>query len=159
MYEVVLLDSGPLGLLVNEPAALRKPLTDWTESLAVLGRRLVLPESSDYEIRRELLRLTIGPDKPRWAVDGIARLDRLCSRLTYYPISTTIMRRAAELWAEARRRGRPAAPDEHMDFDMILAAMAQVVRDQGFSVVVATDNVRHFLDFIDARPWHDISAA
>ena len=162
MYDAVLLDSGPLGQLVSEPEALRGPVTDWLESLAVRGGRVVLPDSSDYELRRELVRVAKGgrgSGTPHWAEESLVRLDRLRGRLILLPISTAAMRRAAELWADARRRGRAATANDRIDFDVILAAMAQILRDEGLTVVVATDNVKHLRDFIDARPWQDIAAA
>jgi hypothetical protein len=53
----------------------------------------MIPEIADYEVRRELLRA-------RREV-GIRRLDQLKEALTYLPITTAVMLRAAQLWAEA----------------------------------------------------------
>ena len=73
-----------------------------------------VPEIADYEVRRELLR--IG------ATTGLRRLDQVKATLDYAPITTAVMLRAAELWAAARRAGRPMAPPEALDGDCILAA-------------------------------------
>ncbi len=109
-----------------------------------------MPEIADYELRRELLQANL--------VLSVRRLDRLISRVTYQPLSTTIMRRAARLWAETRQRGRPTADPHALDADVILAAGAQELVEAGHDVVVATDNARHLSLFVDARHWSDIEA-
>ena len=57
MSAVIFLDSGPLGVLVNPnnhvtPVAMR----NWLDALLAAGRRVILPEIADYEVRRELIR-------------------------------------------------------------------------------------------------------
>jgi hypothetical protein len=43
-----------------------------------------------------------------------------------------------------------------LDGDVILAAQAMSVMDEGNEVIVATTNVRHLYQFIDAREWRKI---
>lgn len=66
------------------------------------------------------------------------------------------MRRAAELWADARNRGRPTADIHALDADVILAAGAIELSSSGHQVVVVTDNARHLSLFVDARHWSEI---
>jgi hypothetical protein len=66
------------------------------------------------------------------------------------------MLKAAELWAEARKRGRPTADPKELDGDVILAAQAALVADEGNEVIIATTNVGHLSQFIDAREWRFI---
>lgn len=61
--------------------------------------------------------------------------------------------KAAQLWAEARRRGRPTADPKALDGDVILAAQATLVAEEGNEVIVATTNVGHLSQFVDAREW------
>lgn len=112
------------------------------------GASLMVPEIADYEVRRELLRAG--------KAGGVARLDLLVPALGYEPITTDAMRLAAELWADARRGGRPTAPDLALDGDVILAAQAQVLAARHTDVVVATTNAKHLERFVDARLWSDI---
>ncbi len=105
----------------------------------------MLPEIADYEVRRELLRAG--------KVAGIRRLDQLKTTITYRPITTEVMLKAAEFWAEARRRGRPTADPKALDGDVILAAQAVLVADEGNEVIIATTNVGHLSQFVDAREW------
>ncbi|MEQ9553340.1 MAG: nucleic acid-binding protein [Coleofasciculus sp. G3-WIS-01] len=91
----------------------------WFDSLEPKGYTVILPEIADYEVRRELLRAG--------KVAGIRRLDELKAVLTYHPITTAVMLKAAELWAEARRRGKPTADSKALDGDVILAAQAILV--------------------------------
>lgn len=56
MSAAIVLDAGPLGILChpqNPPAALACRL--WVDDLLAKGRRVVVPEIADYEVRRELL--------------------------------------------------------------------------------------------------------
>lgn len=106
---------------------------------------------ADYEVRRELIR--------RGARAGLTRLDQLLLDSMYDPITTLIMRRAAEFWADLRRRGMPTAADSGLDADAILAAQADLIGNPGDVVIVATSNARHLarLPGIDAREWLSIA--
>ena len=64
------------------------------------------------------------------------------------------MLRAAELWAEARRRGRSTADPQVLDCDVILAAQALAI-----GATVVTDNVGHLSLFVEAKSWRDIPVA
>jgi predicted nucleic acid-binding protein len=120
----------------------------WLDDLPLKGYEVMLPEIADYEVRRELLRAG--------KVAGIRRLDQLKAAITYRPITTEVMLKAAELWAEAGRRGRPTAGPKALDGDVILAAQATLVADEGNEVIVATTNVEHLSQFVDARDWRVI---
>ena len=63
------------------------------------GVAVRVPEISDYELRRELLRL----GKTR----SVAVLDRYKAALGYVPLTTEAMLRAAAFWADVRREGNP----------------------------------------------------
>ncbi len=147
MSRIVLLDSGPLGMVTTPKA--KPPIYQecklWFNSLEPKGYTVVLPEIADYEVRRELLRAG--------KVVGIRRLDQLKATISYRPITTEVMLKAAELWAEARRRGRPTADPKALDGDVILAAQATLVAEEGNEVIVATTNVGHLSQFVDAREW------
>ena len=141
MTKAVILDAGPLAR-ISHP----RPNPDvytWLERLLVSGASVLIPEIADYEVRRELLRA--GRTK------GVARLDELKRLLIYVPLDTETMLRAAELWAEARRRGQPTADPRELDADVILAAQAERA-----AAVVATENVGHLSRFVEARNWKEI---
>ena len=84
--------------------------------LLVRGVEVFIPEIADYEVRRELLRAG--------KTAGVMRLGELQKVFTYLPITTSVMRRAAALWAAARNQGRPTADPKALDGDVILAAQA-----------------------------------
>ena len=122
----------------------------WLRSLLAAGVSVRVPEISDYEIRRELLRAD--------RTVGLSRLDRLAEDLDYLPLTTEAMRLAARFWADARNQGQPTASDESLDADVILAAQAATLQvDTDGGVVVATTNPRHLSRFVDARLWQDIN--
>jgi len=112
-----------------------------------VGNRVIIPEIADYEVRRELLR----ENKTK----GIARLNDLAKFLEYLPITTTAMRQAAQLWAQARQQGQPTAGDKTIDGDMILVAQAMTLAI--LDVVIATTNVGHLSKFIAAKLWQNIT--
>lgn len=103
MSRIVLLDSGPLGMVTNPKASSieAEECKLWLNSLPLKGYIVMLSEIADYEVRRELIRA--GKKA------GIRRLDQLKSQLPYRPITTEVMLLAAQLWAQARRAGRPTA--------------------------------------------------
>ena len=48
--------------------------------------------------------------------------------------------------------------DAALDGDVILAAQALLATEEsGERIVVATANVRHLGQFVDARPWQEIA--
>ena len=147
MTAAILLDSGPLGLLCNpnnssQPMACRA----WLAACQAAGRRVIVPEIADYEVRRELTRIRSHA--------GIGNLDALAASLDYLPLTTAAMRTAADLWAQARRSGHPTAADPALDADVILAAQALSL---GVAVVVATANVGHLSRYAPADVWTNIT--
>jgi predicted nucleic acid-binding protein len=115
----------------------------------VNGSMVAIPEIADYEVRRGLI--LAG------AIEGIKRLDELREDLGYYiPISTDAMRRAAELWADARRKGIATADDKEIDADVILAAQAMLFTGLTDRLIVATYNARHLSRYVNAQHWRDI---
>ncbi len=146
---LVFLDSKPLGLLANpgrNPEARR--CQQWARDLLAAGVYVFVPEICDYEVRRKLIH--VG------STSGLIRLDRLRIGYDYAPITTDIMLKAAELWAQARSRGQGTSAPEALDADAILAASALLSAGPGDVVTVATDNVSHLGQFIDAQPWERI---
>ncbi len=107
-----------------------------------------VPEITDYEVRRELLRL----NKQK----SVDRLDLLRATIGYVPLTTATMLRAAEFWAQVRKLGRPTADNKALDGDVILAAQAALLAERGDEVIVATTNVGHPTRFVDAREWQGI---
>jgi predicted nucleic acid-binding protein len=146
---VVVLDSGPIGLVTNPKLSAESvACAQWLQTHITSGSRIIIPEIADYEIRRELLRVN--------KTKGIARLDALAKALEYLPITTAAMRQAAQLWAQARQQGQPTAGDRTIDGDMILVAQAITLAIP--DVVVATTNVGHLSRFTAAELWQNIPA-
>lgn len=74
----------------------------------------------------------------------------------YIPITTEVMLKAAEFWAQARQQGQPTSDDKSLDADVILAAQAAIISTQGKDVVIATANVSHLTRFVQAKVWNEI---
>lgn len=148
MSLIIFLDTGPLGLATN-PNKDNGECTKWLISCLNAGARVCVPEICDYELRRELLRAN--------NTSGLARLDQFVHEVDYVPITTAMMRKAAEYWAKARNAHTPTAPKEALDADVILAAQATLSTEMGDQVVIATTNVGHLSMFIKAKCWNEIS--
>jgi predicted nucleic acid-binding protein len=149
MNRIIVLDTGPLGLVTNPRASAENlRCNEWMQELLRAGCEVAIPEIADYESRRELLRV----DKK----EGVARLDQLKATILYLPITTGAMLRAAEFWADVRKQGIQTADDKALDGDVILAAQAALLQNQSSRVVVATTNVKHLSLFVSADLWNQI---
>ncbi len=150
MARVVLLDTGPLGLVTHPNADTKNArAARWLRGLLTAGVSVRVPEICDYELRRELLRAS--------KMRSVGVLDRYKAALGYLPLTTDAMLRAATFWSAARREGKPTAPDLALDADVILAGQAAALAaDEQDEVIVATTNVGHLSRFVAAEEWQDI---
>jgi predicted nucleic acid-binding protein len=148
---IIVLDSGPLGDACRKRGKREvEDLTSWRIQAKANAAIIAIPEIADYEVRRGLL--STG------ATDGIDRLDLLRAELGFcIPISTAAMRKAAELWADARKEGNATADDKDIDADVILAAQAIVYAGLRDHLIVATYNARHLARYVKAHHWDGIS--
>jgi predicted nucleic acid-binding protein len=149
LVKSVVIDAGILGFLTNPKRSdTGEACAKWLQLMINGNCPILVPEITDYEIRRELLRAN--------KINGLRRLDSFISSnaVVYLPIDTTVMRQAALLWAEARQKGRPAADNKALDADMILSAQAIVQCKNNF--VIATTNVKHFPPNVPADTWQNI---
>ena len=158
MKRIIVLDSGPLGMVFNPKASPENDaVKDWLFAHFEMSDILILPEIADYEVRRELIR--------SGKTSGIASLDFFKSTREYLPLDTETMLEAAQLWAEARNRGKPATNSLALDGDMILVAQARAAArvlaeaSANGHTVVATINPKHLTYFCDARWGRDINNA
>ena len=138
----LLLDAGPLGMIAHP-----KPnyeFARWFDSLLDSDIKIIVPEITDFEVRRSFL--LNGMSR------ALERLNQLKIRLNYLPITTEMMLQAAQFWADARKRGHPVGDPKELNGDVILAAQAVSVDG-----IVVTENVGHLAQFADARSWKDIS--
>jgi predicted nucleic acid-binding protein len=145
------LDAGPLGMACYNPGrSVPDRCLAWLNRLEASGAIVIVPAITDYEVRRELIR--IG------ATAQIRNLDNLRLRFGFLDITREALELAAEFWAILRQTGLPTAGDEAIDADAILAGMASTMAQPGDSVVIATTNVKHLARFsgIDARLWETI---
>ncbi len=96
MTQIILLDTGPLGLITHPKASRESDqCNQWMRAQLQKGVRVLVPGITDYELRREML-LT-GSTK------GIIKLDALRNAIGFVPITTAVMDQAAVFWAQARK--------------------------------------------------------
>ncbi len=154
MARLILMDSGPLGLIVRAPS---KPQVvrclTWLKAISAAGATVIIPEIAHYEVRRELIRIR--------AVGSLRRLEHYLdpsSGLRHLTLTTDAMIRAAEFWAFLRQMGIPTASPDALDADAILAGQAALAGQPGDTVTIATTNLAHLNRFpgIDARTWDQI---
>lgn len=141
MNKPIMLDSGPLGRLAHPRP--NPEISAWLTQMLNANMAIMIPEIADYEIRRNLLLAELAK--------SVSRLDQLKQALIYRPITTAVMLKAAELWADTRKRGQPTADSKELDGDVILAAQALEV-----DAIVATENVGHLSLFVEAKHWREI---
>jgi predicted nucleic acid-binding protein len=150
MNKIILLDASPLGTICNPKHSVQTfACAQWAEQMLQQGEQIAIPEIADYEVRRELIR----GNKTR----SVTRLNQMKLRFDYLPITTAVMLRAAEFWAQARNMGKPTAGNQRWDADVILAAQASLLLADGDDVVIATANVAHLSLFVPAARWQDIA--
>ena len=147
----LLLDTGILGRLCHPRKKENRPVAAWLSQLLTGDDevQVFVPEIADYELRRKLLHLIAKGQATHQSLD---RLDDLGRLLEYLPLDTPTMRKAAELWANARGQGMPTADEQALDGDVILAAQALAVTG-----TVVTTNPKHVSRFADAKEWTEIS--
>ena len=136
-----MLDSTPLGRL----ARVRPDPSDVLRlnRLIASNTAILIPEVSDFEIRRSLLLHGL--------VASISELNFLQKQFVYVPITTSVMLTAADLWAQSRKRGRPTADVKELDCDVILAAQAI---ESGAEIL--TENVGHLEQFVRVHQWSSL---
>ena len=156
MIRAIYLDATPLSLVTQRKK--KNPLIEaahnWLEELIRQDIDVYIPEIIDYAIRRELVRAK--------KQTGIERLDEWQTACELIPITSQVMLRASELWADARNRGVPTAEDCALDADVIFAAQVlECAGENGYGkgeFVVATSNVRHISRYVDCAEWQNITA-
>ena len=145
MATTYLLDTGPLGLLAHDRPVQRVPIQTWLIQEMTAGATVYISEVADYEVRRELIRLSRAGQLP---LSRLTRLDQLANLCSFLPVSTAMWRRAAGFWADARQHGLPTASPVALDADVIIAAQAAEV----FATVV-TNNPGHISRWVPVRAW------
>jgi hypothetical protein len=115
MTDIILLDTGPLGLITHPRGSGESDACNqWMRRQLTKSTRVLVPGIADYELRREMLL--------NGNVRGIIRLNNLNAAVGFDAITTAVMNRAAVFWAQARRMGKPTASNPAIDGDMILSA-------------------------------------
>ena len=151
MSRVVILDTGPLGLLTNpKPTEETVAAVNWGIRVMAAGHRLVVPAVADYEVRRELERAAKARSIAQLDAFNAARPDRLLS------VTDSALQLAAKLWAQARNAGTPTADPREVDADVLIAAQALDMGIPSSDLVIATTNVGHLSQFANAELWQDI---
>jgi predicted nucleic acid-binding protein len=154
LARIIPLDAGVVGLLCCSPTDPDVPeCKQWIAGLLSRRAVVIIPDVTDYEVRRELVRLDARGKKK------LLRLDAIRSNLKPAEVTPKAWIKAAEFWAIVRRSGLTTAHPMALDADAILAAVAVTVRKPGDTVTIATTNVGHLARFpgIDAREWRLIT--
>ena len=153
---IVFLDTGILGL-VSSPSNTgeAKECKQWLYRLLSRSAYVVTSDICEYEVRRSLLLASFTNP----IVQGIENLDALQQVIDFLPLTKSVMKEAAQLWAEARCQGIQTADLKNIDADIIIAAQCKLLKEEypGQYIVIATTNVKHLQRFIEALEWKDIN--
>jgi hypothetical protein len=150
MARLILLDSGPLGMIVRAPSKPQHVVRclAWLKTILATGAVVVIPEIAHYEVRRERLRIRAVGSLRRldYALDPSSVFDRLT-------LTSDAIAKAAEFWAFLRQSGIPTASPDALDADAILVGQAALAGQPGDTVTIATTNLAHLNRFpgIDAQ--------
>ena len=154
----IVLDETPLSLLTQRQGHLQGNVCKaWYLALEAAGCRFYVPEIADFELRRELLRVS----GKTGSAGGVTRLDIFIAAEPdrYLPLTTPEVRLAAALWAQARNQGKPGASPEALDGDALIAAQANLLNPAAFglsAMIVATANAGHLSALTNAALWSEI---
>ena len=142
MSSTLVLDARPLLQLCHS----RKwqGISDWLVEIASSGRRIIVPEITDYEVRRLLLK--------RGASAQLRRLNDIGNETYYSPLTTELMRDAAQVWADAEGSGHRFGHPKTLNADAILIAQTRAIGDRR-SVTVITKNTKPLDPFVNAVWW------
>ena len=154
MIKLVALDSGPVGLLTHpKPSQTAEACRFWLESLLEQNTRVLLPAICDYELRREYYR--------RGTMRALQKLDELHQVVETLPINDLVLRRAAEVWAQAWRSGIPSASPKALDVDCILIAQVRFAVERAALMenewIIATTDLGDLKRHAPAARWQDIA--
>lgn len=141
MLRPIILDATPLGKIANPKRGIE--ISFWYQNILNSGKEIIISEIADFEVRRELVL--------RGLTKSINSLDTLANLHPYLALNTKTMRLAAQLWADARKKGLPTADDKELDCDVLLAAQALISNS-----IIATENVGHLSRYTEAKHWKDI---
>lgn len=152
---IVFLDTGVLGL-VSSPSNTgeAKECKEWLYRLLSRSAYIVTSDICDYEVRRSLLLASLTNP-----IQGLENLDALQQVIDFLPLTKSLMKEAALLWAKARSQGTPTADNKNIDVDIIIAAQFKLIKEEypGQYIVIATTNVKHLGLFTEAQQWKDIN--
>jgi predicted nucleic acid-binding protein len=140
MSQVVVLDTNPLSQLAHP--RINPLIRKWLLFTQENNLTLRVPEIADYEVRRELIR----QDKTK----SIKRLDEITKTDIFLPLNSEIMRKAGELWAWTRNKGKPTAHEHSLDGDVILVAQAISQLKFFDEVIIITTNLKH-IEFFESQ--------
>jgi hypothetical protein len=149
--QVLLLDSGPLGLLTHpQRSAEVLAVIEWLTRCLLRGSRVIVPAIVYYELKPELLRAKRSV--------GVVRLDAFVAATPgrYLPLSDDALRLAAGLWAKVMKGQPTADPKGARHRCVIIAAQALSFGAGSAAVIVGATNPRHLTRFITAKNWDEI---
>ncbi|AFZ35350.1 hypothetical protein Sta7437_1792 [Stanieria cyanosphaera PCC 7437] len=90
-------------------------------------------------------------------INSIESLDELKNIVTFLPLTSEVLSKAAELWATATTQEIPTADEKSLDVDIIICTQWQLLTEKypGRYIAVATTNVKHLSYFTEAKQWQD----
>lgn len=108
---IVFLNSGILGV-ISSPRNIggAKGCKEWLYHLLSRSTYLVSLDICDYEVRRSLLLASLIYQ----TIQGIGNLDAFQQVIEFLPLTKSVIREAAQLWAEVRCQGISTAENKNL---------------------------------------------
>ena len=156
MSRVVFLDTGPLGMYANpKPNAKNEACRQRVNDLLIAGANVRAPGIVVYETRRKVVHLQLRQPE----ANRLVRFETVVLTLGLVPVTEETLRRASDIWAQARHVGHVTAPPEAIDGDVILVAQAFIESEKGDPVEIATTNSKDLIKIYPAArvlDWSDL---
>lgn len=61
---------------------------------------------------------------------SIDNLDELREIISFIPVTSTLLKKAAYIWASARSQGIPTADEKSLDVDIIICTHWQIIKEE-----------------------------
>lgn len=150
---VIVLDTFPAsstGKQLGKSPSTSVKCQEWISDCENSGHIVLVPAVVYYEALREY-------ELQQMHVQ-ISRLKAFCLHpKRYLPLNLSHWELAAQLWAQARRNGKPTADPQALDCDVLLAAQAICLGLPTSEYIVATTNPKHLSLFVPCDVWTNIS--
>ena len=153
---IILIDSGILGILSNpNESEVNTKCEEWLYNKITKGCTVVTSQICKYEVKRSLI---LCQKKNSLQAEGLEKLADLEKLIDFIPMTEEDIDIACQLWADSIIVGIQVAPQQDINFDLIICSQWQRLKTEspGREITIATHNIRHLKRFAHAELWENL---